>query len=189
MEKPTEISHDPSAPDLFRRILLEHNRKYPRWQAEDVYKLILQAAMGSEHAVKDIAAVQKWMERELATMGDGPEEPLTDPIRPDKRILRIHLRPYVAKGGDPQRLMEAFITTANQFTGIPDDLERYWATARQLAFEGTLQINPEKMEEFFNEARKQGFPAHEHSVIFEDLYRPAYRIVAMELVASLHLPK
>jgi len=189
MEKSIEIQRIPSSPDPFRRILLEHNRRYPRWQVEDVYKLIHQAAKGSEHAVKNVSAVQKWMEQELATMGEGPEESVTDPIRPDNLILRIHLRPYVAKGGDPQVLVNAFITTANQFVGTRDELERYWASAEQLAMEEKLPVKPEKMNEFFTEARKAGFPAYEHSLIYEDLYRPAYRVIGLELVPGLHLPK
>jgi len=188
MEKSIITQKIPSFSDPFRSILLEHNRRYPQWQIEDIYKLIHQAAMGSEHAVRNIPAVQEWMERELAILGEGPEEPLVDPIRPDRCILRIHLRPYVRIDGDPQALVEAFITSANQFKGSTDDLENFWATARLMAVERKLPVKPTEMDDLFDEAKKEGFPAHEHSRIFEELYRPAYRVIAAELVESLDLP-
>jgi len=187
MEKSTVPQNIPFFSDPFRFILLDHNQRYPHWQMEDIYKMIHQAALGSEHAVKNIPAVQNWMERELAIMGEGPEEPLLDPIRPDRSILRIHLRPYVGMHGDPRALVEAFISTANRFKGSIDDLENFWATARQMAVERKLPVKPTEMDSLFDKAKKEGFPAHEHSSIFEKLYRPAYRVVAAEFVASLHL--
>ena len=75
------------------KILQDHLARYPKMQARDVYKLLHQAAMGSEHAVTDIASARAWLERELAEIGPGPAEPLVDPISPDGQIARIHLRP------------------------------------------------------------------------------------------------
>ena len=173
--------------DAFRRILLDHHERYPRWGVEDVYKLIHQAAMGSEHAVKNTLAVHDWMERELATMREGPKEPLMDPIRPDARIVRIHLRPYIARGGSAFALVEAFIATANNFKGSMKDLDSYWASARQMAFEGDLPFDPEKMDKFFAKAHKTNFEAHEHSAVYEKLYRPAYRVIMKDLLPSLRL--
>jgi hypothetical protein len=34
-----------------RDILIEHARRYPCWELDDVYKLIHQGAMGSKHEV------------------------------------------------------------------------------------------------------------------------------------------
>jgi hypothetical protein len=173
--------------DAFRRILLDHHERYPRWAVEDVYKLIHQAAMGSEHAVKNTLAVHDWMERELASMGAGPTEPLMDPIRPDGRIVRIHLRPYIARSGSAFALVEAFIATANNFKGSIKDLDFYWATARQMAVDGDLPFDPQKMDKFFAKAHKANSEAHEHSAVYEKLYCPAYRVIWKELLPNLRL--
>ena len=53
-------------------ILLDHQKRYPLWQIKDVYKLLHQAAMGSEHAVQDEDGVRSWMERELKEMEEVP---------------------------------------------------------------------------------------------------------------------
>jgi len=86
-------------------------------QIQDVYKLLHQAAMGSEHAVSNPESARGWLIRELAEMGEGVPEPLIDPISPDDEIVRVHMRPYVAAGYDPDLLLDAFIRTANEYRG------------------------------------------------------------------------
>jgi hypothetical protein len=83
--------------------------RYPAIQIQDVYKLIHQAALGSEHAISNLDGARKWMERELAEMGAGSDEPVIDPISTDHQIVRIHVRPFVAQGGNPETLLDAFI--------------------------------------------------------------------------------
>lgn len=48
----------------FQPIALEHCSRYPGLQVEDLYKLVHQAALGSEHAVKDIEVARQWLMRE-----------------------------------------------------------------------------------------------------------------------------
>ena len=66
-----------------RTILAGHARRYPRWTEEDLYKLVHQAALGSEHAVQDEALARERLAREIAVLGPGPEEPLLDPLSPE----------------------------------------------------------------------------------------------------------
>ena len=76
-----------------RRMLLDHNRRYPHCGVEDLYKLLHQAAMGSEHAAPEESIARSWLEQELSQLGPGPAEPIVDPIRPDGEVVRVHLRP------------------------------------------------------------------------------------------------
>jgi hypothetical protein len=147
-------------------------------QVADLYKLLQQAALGCEHAVRDEQAARDWLERELTEMGDGPNDPLMDPLSPDGQILRVHLRPYLQAGKDPEMLLRAFIQTANEWRGSPDKLKEYGAAAARLVQAGTGSIQPEEIEAFFAKMEEQDFPAVHHSDIYERLYRPAYRVVA-----------
>ena len=99
------------------RLLRRHLARYPEMQLPDFYKLVHQASMGSEHAVTDERRARSCLEQELARIGEGPEEPMLDPIRPDGAVLRVHLRPYLASGADPDRLLEAFVRTAGEVAG------------------------------------------------------------------------
>lgn len=63
----------------FRQIVLDHLFRYPGLQIQDLYKLIHQAALASEHADQGIAGARDWLERELNSLGEGPEEPASPP--------------------------------------------------------------------------------------------------------------
>ena len=162
---------------MFEPVLRNHLARYPAMQIRDVYKLIHQAAMGSEHAVSNIEGVRKWMERELAEIGDGIDEPLIDPISEDGQILRVHLRPFVAQGGDPEMLLNAFIRTANEFHGVVDVLKKYWNVATGIDF-----FLSAEMDEFIESMRAKNYPAVHHSPDYERLYRPAYRVVWQKFI-------
>jgi hypothetical protein len=186
----------------FRRILENHFLRYPQMQITDLYKLLHQAALGSEHAVRDEPAARNWLENELVEMGDGPDDPLMDPLSPDGQILRIHLRPYHRAGKKSEMLLQAFIQTANKCRSTPsrapsgnrdrlrvagpetttEKLKEYYREARQLSDEGRLPFSGETVRLFFARMEEQGFPAVHHSKLYKRLYRPAYRVVAKQFL-------
>jgi len=161
---------------IFETILRDHFARYPAIQVQDVYKLIHQAALGSEHAIADPKSAREWMERELAEMGPGPDEPVVDPISGDGEIVRVHLRPFIAGGGDSDALLDAFIRTANEFGGDKSMLESYWKIAMSMHFSHA------EMDAFIEPLRAQDYPAVHHSEAYEREYRPAYRVVLRTLI-------
>lgn len=161
-------------------IIFSHVHRYPAMQLVDVYKLAHQASLGSEHAVSDKAAAQRWLAQELAGLDPGPDEPLPDPISPDGLLLRIHLRPFLAQDGDLDALIEAFVRTANEFRGSVAALESFWAEVVSLVRSGDLPFSPAEAQEFGKQMASKGYPAAHHSIIFRTSYHPAYRVVARE---------
>lgn len=153
-------------------ILASHFARYPAMALADLYKLIHQAALGSHHAVHNGRTARERLTRELTRLGEGPDEPLLDLISEETNIVRVHLRPYLASGNDPERLLEAFLRTANEFRGEPQTLERYWQAAARLG-----RFPPADMETFIQTMRARNYPAIHHSAEYTRLYRPAYRIV------------
>lgn len=163
-----------------RSILLDHARRYPRWNELDLYKLLHQSERGSEHALADGYAAGQWLERELADLGHGPTEPLIDPIRADGQIVRIHLRPWLDKGLDPAALLEAFLQTARRWQGSSAGLEAALYSAESLAED--LGLRAKAVAECAARMKPLGFPAVHHSPRFETEYRPAYRVVAVSFI-------
>lgn len=159
---------------MIETILYSHLARYPAIQIQDVYKLLHQAALGCEHAVPNLELARDRLRRELAEMGTGPPEPLVDPISPDGKIARIHLRPFVETGHTPYELLAAFIRTANEYHGDVRLLEGYWQAAM-----ATEKFPAKEMTDFFQSLQEKSYPALHHSAPFEDLYRPAYRVVAL----------
>jgi hypothetical protein len=162
------------------QILAAHLARYPQIQMADLYKLLHQAALGSEHAVSVEQEARKWLDRELAEMEAGSDDPLLDPISPDRQILRVHLRPYIHAGKDPEILLCAFIRTANEWHGSLKKLRDYGTTAMQMMKQFAGQFSPEEIETYFEKMESQGFPAMHHSEVYKRLYRPAYRVVARQ---------
>jgi hypothetical protein len=128
--------------------------------------------MGSEHAISSPDRARQWLQREIAEMGSGPDESMIDPISVDGQIVRVHLRPFIGQGGDPETLLNAFIQTANEYRGEIQVLKDHWKTATE------IQCFPcTEMDEFLETMQTQYYPAVHHSHEYERLYRPAYRVV------------
>lgn len=170
--------------DGWEPLIRAHLHRYPLMEPTDLYKLLHQAVLGSEHAVRDTAAAREWLERELATMGTGPAEPLVDSLRADGRMVRIHLRPFAAAGGNPEALLQAFIGTAAE-PGDPEDLRRAGEVAVQLARAKALPWPDSTVSALFAGLAAQGYPAVHHSAVFVEHYRPAYRVVAGALLQGV----
>lgn len=164
----------------FIPILQAHLARYPGMQLVDIYKLIHQASLGSEHAVRDEEQARRWMEKEIADLGTGPDEPVIDPISPQGDLLRIHLRPFLRWGGDVQSLLQAFVRTANEFQGSLDRLKEHWLAVETMAEKGKLGIALEEVRAFWSAMEARNFPAAHHSPFYQERYRPAYRVVARQ---------
>jgi hypothetical protein len=167
---------------MIRRVVRDHLTRYPALQIQDLYKLLHQAALGSEHAVSDRGSVERWMAWELAEMGEGLSEPLVDPISHNGNIVRIHLRPYVAAGHDPMLLVNAFIRTANEYNGEFRLLEQYWSDAVAMG-----AFSAHELDNFFQGLKDKHYPAVHHSDQYERLYRPAYRVISLALCPEMRL--
>ena len=145
---------------LIETILQDHRARYPDMQVQDVYKLLHQAALGSEHAVSDPDSARDWLTRELAEMGAGVMEPLIDPISPGGEIVRVHLRPFVAAGHESKVLLDVFIRSANKYRGEVRLLDLYWREAL-----GILPFSMGEMTEFYDSLRSRNYPAVHHSPV------------------------
>lgn len=170
----------------FQYILLSHYSRYPLLQIEDLYKLAHQAALGSEHAIRDVTAARKWLIRELDEMTAGPLEPLIDEISADGRIVRVHLLPFISSGGDPETLLQAFIRTANEYHGSEELLGESWGTIELLAEKGELPFQTADLKAYIEKMESLGFPAVHHSKQYQSAYQPSYRVVLRRLLSINH---
>src|SRR3989304_7683686 len=158
---------------MFASILRNHADRYPEMQIHDIYKLVHQAAMGSEHAVMDRTRILEVLIQEMEEISSVPfEEPLADPISPDGEIIRVHLRPFAETKKDASILADAFHRTASEFEGRIDMIESHWKSATQ-----TKLFPNHLMDEFISEMKRQNYPAVNHSDAYRQAYKPAYRVV------------
>ena len=164
------------------QLLSAHLVRYPAMQLDDIYKLLHQAALGPGHAVDNPAAARKRLDQELAELEEGSAEPLQDIISPDGRLGRIHLRSFVAAGGNPDTLHRAFVETANSYPASSEKLAKFCGCLGDLAAAGGIPFKREEVIAYFDRIAQDGYPAVHHSGAFRQAYQPAYRVIAIDLL-------
>lgn len=196
--------------EAWREVVVRHATRYPALGMQDLYKLLHQGVFGSGHAVDDVAGARAWLKEELRALrpeeprrgGDGvgggrlPDaspnglasarvetpEPLVEPVSPGGRIVRVHLGPFLSRGGDPEVLLEAFVATANRPMG---SRESFMCAASAAGAAGVGSWSRAEWERFVAERENVGLPAIGHSPAFEAAYRPSYRVIAADLLPGL----
>ena len=166
--------------DGMTAVLEHHLARTPGMQLADLYKLLHQAAMGSGHAVHDPQVDREMLEKEMAGLSAGPQDPPSDPLDPQGQLIRVHLRPYKLAGRDSATLLEAFIRTANEWQASPARLTAWCDLVLQLAGQNRLPFDPQAARAYFQQMRAQAYPAVHHSEVYQRLYQPAYRVVARQ---------
>jgi hypothetical protein len=172
-------------------LVAEHLARYAAMSAQDVYKLLHHATMGAEHAVRDVDAVRRWMTREVASLerfdASRDAEPLVERLGVGGTFARVHLRPYLARGGDTDLLLDAFVRSA-AIRGEVHALHQAGKAVVASATVGRLPIDPREIGALFAAQGAAGYPAVHHSPAYSARHRPAYRVVAVTELDALHAP-
>jgi len=167
------------------QLLGAHAERYPGFGLEDIYKLLHQAALGPAHAVEGATARDR-LAREAAELGPGPAEPLVDPISPDGRLARIHLRPYVARGLGLDALADAFAQTAQTWVPSREKLAKFCGCLGDLADAGGIAFARGDVVAYMDARAAEGWPAVHHSASFRAEWQPAYRVVDLALLPGVN---
>ena len=160
-----------------RQLLRDHAMRYPRMEAQDIYKLLHQAALGSEHAMSSPEVARAWLASEIAQLSAGPDSPLIDPLRPDSMVVRVHLRPFLAQDGDTEALLGAFIRSANTPVGSTCRLKRYLRYAVQSSAAGEIPTDAEALAAYVAQKAQHGYPPAHYSEAYVATYAPGYRVI------------
>jgi hypothetical protein len=158
---------------------------HPKAGISDFYKLAHQGIRGSEHAVGERADAAAWMTREIRELDTLPatiDEPLVEPLPPDGRFVRVHLRPFIARGGDPEKLLDAFVKTAN---APASEVAEFSCAATAAAKTMEARGAAAGTRAFFEARRAAGYEAAHHSPEYGVAYRPAYRVIARKYVEAV----
>ncbi|HRF59894.1 MAG TPA: hypothetical protein PLH94_08280 [Fimbriimonadaceae bacterium] len=159
----------------------------PAMRIEDAYKWLFHATLGGEHAVRDDAGPRAWMEREWSSLGPPKRgEPLVVALTPDRRLLRVQLRPYRALGGDRDMLLALFVSSAERFRGDRRAFRATWdALGDRLARRPWHHLTSRAWKHLDRKVRSVGFPAIDHSPAYLQRYDPAYRVIDGSLWTGL----
>jgi hypothetical protein len=168
------------------RLLVSHVSRYPQMGIQDIYKLLYQGSMGSEHVVNSFEEFDKDLMEEWDTVEADDGIPIWENIRPDGQLVRFYLAPYKARGGDVASLSTLCFWSSSLFHGNIEDLKVGWDTVVKACREKRFCISSEEeIKEFDDWLRKYNFPPIHHTEIYRKTYRPAYRLLIKDFLNVL----
>ncbi|MEP7284990.1 MAG: hypothetical protein ABI947_04390 [Chloroflexota bacterium] len=165
-----------------------HVQRYPELEILDVYKLLHQGVFGPGHAIKNQKAAREWLDFESKLAHTGFMPPLVENVHPEAALVRIHLHPYLAAGGDLHKLLNSFVQSSKAIDGQTSTLAAWWRV-----FQAATQTGGSFAKRF--DARSVGligqtnaaaqWPATHHSPAFERTYKPTYRVLTRPIAETL----
>jgi hypothetical protein len=170
-------------------VLVEaHRSRYPALAVRDVYKLLYQGVRGPEHIVPSGEEFVARLREEYAAVPAAADGPVWEAVRPDGLLGRLNLRPFKARGGRLEQLVEACLDTAAHAWGTAEELRAAWTAFAALCQEGRWgELRAAEVRAFTRWLEEQGWPAVHHSAGYREAYRPAYRLLARDLLPhALH---
>jgi len=167
-------------------LLARHLNRYPKMEAQDVYTLIYQGAMGPSYFSGDGDVFDERLMQEFTQVEGDPEQPLWESVRPDGDLVRVHIAGLKGRGGSVQQLITLSLWTMSVFKGDVEDLVNGWDTFRQICSDNRLrQFDPQDVAAISNWANETHYPSTRHSRTFRTAYDPHYRLVKREFLQML----
>lgn len=156
----------------------DHLDDHPMAGAEDLYKFLHQAVYGPGHAIANREAATSWLEQEIGNLGPPLDnEESCEPLGGEPPLVRVNLRPFVAGGGDPRSLADAFVSSANEDRGSSHRMQVVLSLAASyVQCAGRGELAPE-LKALSADLAQKGYPAIHHSEAYAEAYAPAYRVI------------
>lgn len=159
-----------------KNTILEHVKKYPLMEIQDIAKLIYQSEFGGGHMIADPKMSLKRIQEEYNSL--SPEAlcvpSVTETI--GNGLSRIYLS-CLDNGVSTDVLNEMFVHSANNKKGTIAGLEEKINLVLSLCQDGTLPYPVDEAIEFFESWENDGYPAMSHSETYRTNYHPAYRVI------------
>ncbi|PJF36571.1 MAG: hypothetical protein CUN49_04740 [Candidatus Thermofonsia Clade 1 bacterium] len=169
-------------------LILRHVQRYVAMDILDVYKLLHQGVFGAGHAISNQRAAREWLEKECAKLTPNAAEPLIESVHPNDEIVRVNLRPYLARHGSLKKLLDAFIHSAAQPRGDPETMAHWWEIFHSLTLPNKPLANrfAERTVALIGRTRAaEKWSATQHSPPYDQTHKPAYRV--LDLATALEL--
>lgn len=175
-------------PESLLKLIEQHLSWYPLMELRDVYKLLYQGVMGSEHLLTSQDEFTRYLSDEFEQIQPDPTQHLLEPIRPDEILLRINLRPYKSRQLKTDLLAQFLIKTAQMITGTQAELRTTWAIFVQLCHDSQVNIFDKTAVDLFSRRLDElNYPAMHHSEPYNREYQPSYRLLSATFIHPLGL--
>lgn len=163
-----------------KKLVLDHLKKRPESQVQDIYKLLYQGVFGVGHLLTERAWEILEEEANRINLNDHADDPLLENISPDHTFIRVNLRQYLNQGY-PLRSLYQVMKRSAIYKGEEKVFQTYWNTFTELVKDGVLDLSIEKIRQLEKMMEKEGVKPQHHSETYRKKYYPAYRVVLREI--------
>ena len=175
-------------PESLLNLIQQHLSWYPLMQPRDVYKLLYQGVMGSEHMIHSQQEFTSYLHVEFEQLQPDPTQHLLEPIRPDGSLLRLNLRRYKSRQFDLDLLAQFLMKTAQLITGTQAELRATWDIFVHLCHDSQLSVfDINAVDQFSRKLNQLDYPAMHHSETYAREYQPSYRLLSANFIHPLGL--
>lgn len=165
-----------------QKLLLAHAKRYPKLQAQDLFKFIFQSSFGCEHLLASPERAIAYIEGEHAQNPSAPQ--LIEDL--DGDYSRVHLG-ILNNGLTATTFGLLFCLSAKKEENGSIFLSKKIEACAELINEEKLPVLKDDFYELLKEWQDAGFPAIRHSQAFRDHYLPCYRVIANRFIPLLPL--
>lgn len=155
------------------QILLQHTRRYPQMEPQDMVKLIYQNEFGGGHLITNEQQCLDYLRREYAGVTKNPAHPAVESI--GNGIFRIYL------GAIPpsqlEQLGQDFIASAREHSGTDAHFFHKLELLKSLAGSSCFPFSEDALLTYLQQYLASGCPRVSHSEAYRRAYAPAYRVI------------
>lgn len=180
-------SDDTKAEEKYKIAINNILEIYPEATLQDIYKSFFQDMFGPEHIIVDTASVSKYLQFELENM-EETSMPYYESAGTGDNFIRVSLQTVKDSLISEEELLNLFIASANSERKVSiDDWIEEWGIIKGFVPSDIkdFQTDNERIEMVLD----SGQYAIHHSRIYNELYKPHYRIIRKELFEEKILPK
>lgn len=157
-----------------KEIILQHYKIYPKMQNRDLYKLVFQNNFGSYHVASKSRAFFERLEYECNSLDFSKavkREPMFQSI--GNGLMRVNLRMFIKSGGSIEKLSDAFFETSILHKSDEDKFRYDILKLKHMIGNEIDTCEPVDIIDTLAQAKQMV----SHTILYNELYAPAYRIV------------
>jgi hypothetical protein len=173
-------------PGSLLTLLEQHLSWYPLMEPPDIYKLLYQGMMGSEHLLTSQEQYTQSLYSEYEQLQPDASQRLLETVRPDGALFRLNLRPFKSRQLGLSVLTLPLLETAHHPFGTMADLSAVWAALVRLCQQGRIShYDPNLIHQFSHWLEAMNYPSVHHSELYRLTYQPAYRLISARFIPAL----
>ena len=166
-----------------KNAILNHFKRYPKMQLQDLFKFLHQSSFGCEHFVSSQERALEYLKKEALGVRKNSKVKID---KLDGDFSRLPLG-YLTRGLSVETLAKLFFLSAQEQVDGQEKLQEKLNVALQLIKEKALPFDESEFLQAKERWKQFNFSAVHHSHEFRKLYTPSYRVVNNYFITYLPL--